>query len=114
MRCDELCISKYSIQALFLVSSLNSFGSLGYISLANFRSKQMFDLSKEEYRIRRCDVLMCDDMCISKYLRQALFLVSSLNSFGSLGYISLANFRSKQMFDLSMEENRIRRCDVLR
>ena len=83
-------------------------------SFASYAWKQMFDLSNEKNRIRRCDVLRCVDMLILKYLLQALVLVSSLNSFELLVYISFANFRSKQMFGISEEKTRIRRCDVLR
>ena len=114
LRCYVVSISKLSLQALFLVSSLDSFGFLGSIVFANFRSKQMFDISKEKTRIWRCDILRCDVVCISKFSLQALFLVSSLDSFGFLGYISFANFRSKQMFDVSKEKTRIWRCDILR
>jgi len=116
LRCDDMCILRYSLQALFLVSSLSSFGSLGYLSFANFQSDQIFKfgLLKEKNLIRRCDVRRFDDMCILRNSPQVLFLVSSLSSFGSLGYLSFANFRSEQMFGLLKEKNLIRRCDVLR
>jgi len=52
MRCRKVQRHEFSLQALFFVSSLNSFGFLGYISFANFRSKQMFDISKEQIRNR--------------------------------------------------------------
>ena len=88
LRCDDICISRISLHALILIPSLHSFWLLVYIPFATFQSKQMFDFLKGKNWVVHCDVLRCDDICISRISLPARLFFSSLHSFWSLVDIS--------------------------
>ena len=88
LRCDDICISRISLHALILITSLHSFWLLVYIPFATFQSKQMFDFLKGKNWVVHCDVLRCDDICISRISLPARLFFSSLHSFWSLVDIS--------------------------